>query len=448
MRPIRGAGSVAALPVRRAGSAAARLLGGFDGRRRRHRRRRRHDGRRARDRHRAGLGTRAAAGTEQRELELQPQTADAVAIGVDRREPARGGRQRGHRSGGRDAVAEALEELRAKRVDDLVEERPAVPAALLEVVEDPHARRHVPADQRVDEPADRLGIGEPEQAADAGLVDRAVAGGQELVEHRLGVAHAARGEPRDEPDGLGLGRPTVGLEDHGELAFDLRDRESPDVVPLEARQDRRREARRLGRGEHEEDEGRRLLERLEQRVPRVLRDLVRLVEDVDLPPQVRGRVVDPLAQVADGVDAAVRCGVDLDEVEGAAFADADARRARVARIAVLQVRAVDGLGDDAREGGLAGAARTDEQDRVRDPVSPDRVPEGLDDRLLADDLAERLRSPAPVEGLMGDGRRHDPPSRANPESILPCTLRRSERPRAHTNERLGPGRSAAPDDGR
>ena len=57
-----------------------------------HHRRPRHDGRRAGDRHRAGLGTRAAGGTEQRELELQPQAPDAVAIRIDRREPARGGR--------------------------------------------------------------------------------------------------------------------------------------------------------------------------------------------------------------------------------------------------------------------------------------------------------------------------------------------------------------------
>ena len=165
-----------------------------------------------------------------------------------------------------------------------------------------------------------------------------------------------------------------------ELALDLGDGQAPDVEALEARQDRRREARRLGRGEHEHDEVGRLLERLEQRVPGVAGDLVRLVEDVDLAPELAGRVRQPLAQVPDGVDAAVARGVDLDEVERRALADRDARRAAVAGVAVLQVGAVDRLGEDPGERGLAGAARPDEQDRVADPVGADGVAQRLDDR--------------------------------------------------------------------
>ena len=52
------------------------------------------------------------------------------------------------------------------------------------------------------------------------------------------------------------------------------------------------------RREHERDELGRLLERLEERVPGVPRDLVRLVEDVDLAPQVGRRVVEPVAELA------------------------------------------------------------------------------------------------------------------------------------------------------
>ena len=81
--------------------------------------------------------------------------------------------------------------------------------------------------------------------------------------------------------------------------------------------------------------------------------------------------------------------------------------ARVAGVAVLEVRAVDGLGEDPGERGLAGAARADEQERVRDPVGADGVAQRLDDRFLADDLGERLGAPAAVEGLVRDGRRHD-----------------------------------------
>ena len=144
---------------------------------------------------------------------------------------------------------------------------------------------------------------------------------------------------------------------------------------------------------------------------------MRLVEDVDLAPELAGRVRQALAQVADGVDAAVARGVDLDQVEGRALADRDARRAGVAGVAVLEVRAVDGLGQDPGERGLARAARPDEQDGVADAIRSDRVAKRLDDGFLADDLAERLGAPAAVERLVRDGRRHDLlRSRGEPES--------------------------------
>src|SRR5258705_9774645 len=109
-----------------------------------------------------------------------------------------------------------------------------------------------------------------------------------------------------------------------------------------------------------------------------------------------GRVRESIAQVADLVDAAVRRRVDLEDVEGRALADGNARLAGVARIAVLEVRAVDGLGQDAGQRCLPGAARPDEQDGVRDAIGPNGIAEGLDDRLLPDDLAEGLGAPASI----------------------------------------------------
>ena len=201
--------------------------------------------------------------------------------------------------------------------------------------------------------------------------------------------------------------PAISREDAAELALDLGDGQAADVEPLEARQDGRREARRLGRGEHEDDEVGRFLERLQQGVPGVAGDLVRLVEDVDLAPELAGRVWQALAQVANRIDAAVAGGIDLDQVEGRPLTDRDAGWASVAGVAVLEVRAVDGLGQDPRERGLAGPARPDEQDRMADAVRPDGVAQRLDDGLLADDLPECLGAPAPIERLVRDGRRHD-----------------------------------------
>ena len=130
---------------------------------------------------------------------------------------------------------------------------------------------------------DDLGVGQTEQVADVRLLDPLRRGRQELVEHRLGVAHPAGGQPGDQMDRRPdrPARPSAARM-RAELALDLGDGQAPDVEALEARQDRRREDRRLGRGEHEDDEVGRLLDRLEERIPGVLRDLVRLVEDVDL----------------------------------------------------------------------------------------------------------------------------------------------------------------------
>ncbi len=266
-----------------------------------------------------------------------------------------------------------------------------------------------PLGERVDEPVHELTLGEAEQLAHGLGLDAVRGRGEELVEDRLGVAHPARGQAGHDRDGLGVGLPSVGGQDPLQLAADLVHGEPPDVEPLETRQDRGREVLGVGGREHERDELGRLLERLEERVPRVARDLVRLVEDVDLAPQVRRRVVEAVAELAHVVDAAVGRGVDLDQVQGASLADGDARRADVARVRVrAEVRAVERLGQDPRERRLAGAAGPGEQDRVRDVTGGDRVPERRDHRLLADDLGERLRPPAAVEGLVGGsgGQRH------------------------------------------
>ena len=92
-------------------------------------------------------------------------------------------------------------------------------------------------------------------------------------------------------------------------------RRAREVEAVAAVDDRRQDLVGLGRGEHEDRVRRRLLERLEERVPRRGGEHVRLVEDVDLVAAGDRRVGDLLAQVADVVDRVVRRGVHLDHVE-------------------------------------------------------------------------------------------------------------------------------------
>ena len=69
----------------------------------------------------------------------------------------------------------------------------------------------------------------------------------------------------------------------------------------------------------------------------------------------------------------------------------------------IGVQAVDRLGDDPRGARLAGAARPDEEQPVRHAIEPDGVAQRLDDRVLAHDLAEGLRSQAAIDRLVRRG---------------------------------------------
>ena len=140
-------------------------------------------------------------------------------IGTARARAGSGGRRcppgsgRWPRSGDRPAASSAGSWRRRRRVgqpghelepdglDDLVEQRPDVATALVERVEQGDARRRVAAHQVVDERLDDLGVGQAEQVADVRLVDPLGRRGEQLVEHRFGVAHPAGGEPGDEADG-------------------------------------------------------------------------------------------------------------------------------------------------------------------------------------------------------------------------------------------------------
>ncbi len=363
---------------------------------------------------------------QQRELELQSQAAWPGSRRVDRCEPAGGGGEPGELALV-DRIGEGGSDRRPQSVDHLVEEGSEVPTAILEVSEDGETRRRVGADERPREAVDSRAVSKAEQLSDPVGSQRVGTRSEELVEDGLGVSHPAGGELGDEADGVGVGHELVRGEDRPELALDLGGRQPAEVEPLDARQDGRPDARGIGRAEDERDVRRRLLEGLEEEVPALL-DPLDLVDDEDLASQVGWRRVDPREELADVVDPVVRCRIELDDVERATLPDGRAGLACVARFAVAEVRAVEGLGDDPSHRCLAGPPRADEEHGVGDPVGANRVAERLDDRFLADDLAERLGTPAAVEGLVWDGPVHDAPvirsrDRANEEA--PCTHRRS-----------------------
>ena len=139
-----------------------------------------------------------------------------------------------HRRAARDLEG-AHRELVVRRDEDDGD----VAASIVELVENGEPGSCVAVDQRVEKSVDSLTVGQAEKVADLPFVDAATGGPEELVEHRLGVAHPARGKSGDEMDRGAICGSTVGLEDPRQLALDLGDRQPANVVALDARQDRK-----------------------------------------------------------------------------------------------------------------------------------------------------------------------------------------------------------------
>ena len=165
---------------------------------------------------------------------------------------------------------------------------------------------------------------------------------------------------------------------------------------------------RLGGGQDEERARRGFLQRLQQRVERLRGEHVDFVDDEDFVPVPGRKVADGLAQLPDFVDAAVGGRVDFEHIDGITGGDLETRRARPAgrdrwsntaclsktssRPPVFFISgAVQGLGQNARRGGLPHAARPREDVAVRHAVVEDGVLQGLGDQPLADHFLEALR---------------------------------------------------------
>ncbi len=225
--------------------------------------------------------------------------------------------------------------------------------------------------------------------------------GGQLVQDPDGVPEAAPGRSGDDRE-WALGHLDALLRgDAGEYADHLHHGGAAEVEALAARQDGGRDLVRLGRGQHEDGVGRRLLEGLEQRVERFGGEHVHLVDDVHLHATFHRGEVHLVAQVADVVDAPVGGGVHLDDVHGAASADGLAVWARAVRMGggfALPGVAVESHGQDLGGGSLARAARAGEEIGVAHPVLVDGVDERAGDVLLPDDVLEAGRAVLAVEG--------------------------------------------------
>ena len=145
------------------------------------------------------------------------------------------------------------------------------------------------------------------------------------------------------------------------------------VEALATRDDRRENFVALGRREDEADMRRRLLERLQKRVPCRVRKHVAFVDYEDSVRRRRRLELHGVDYGFDVFDFVVRRGVKLHDVQRAACGDLLAVDALPARLYAIGRSAVERLCEDAARRGLADAAGADEKVCVRDAVRLDRV---------------------------------------------------------------------------
>ena len=152
--------------------------------------------------------------------------------------------------------------------------------------------------------------------------------------------------------------------------------------------------RELGGGHHEDDVRRRLFDRFQQRIERMRRQLMDLVDDEHLVAvsdrHNRQAGDDHLTHV---VDLRVRGRVDLEHVDVAPLGNFAARVARAARLGRRPLHAAQRAGQNARGRRLAHAARPRKHERLRDAVFLNRIFQRARHRRLADDIVELLRAP-------------------------------------------------------
>ncbi len=269
---------------------------------------------------------------------------------------------------------------------------------------------------------------------------------EQLVEDAERVSHRPGAGPHDERHGCGVERDALAGAQLLQVVAQRLGRHQPEGVVVRARADGADDLVGLGGGEDELQVRRRLLDELEQRVEALRRDHVGLVDDVDLVAAADRGEERALAQVAGVVDTAVTGGVDLDDVDtaGPAARQVAAALALAARVGDGALLAVERARQDAGTGGLAAAARAAEQVGVIDPVGRERVPQRVGDVVLTDDLGERLR---PVAAIQGEGGIHlsrvsaTPDTGTRPHDRLRWARCRCGRPRCRARPAAGTARS-------
>ena len=193
-------------------------------------------------------------------------------------------------------------------------------AALKNAVERTEGRSRVSGGAETEQLVQRVHAHEAELVADESCAELALGECAHLVEKGIGIAERAAGFLGDPEKGVVFGLDSYFLGRLGQEILDDIDGDEAKGELLAAAFYGGRNLVELGRREDEHDVGRRLLDGLEQRVERAVREHVHLVDDIDLVASAVGRKEDLVLDLPDVVDRGIGGPVDLDNVEAGARA--------------------------------------------------------------------------------------------------------------------------------
>ena len=241
-----------------------------------------------------------------------------------------------------------------------------------------------------------------QQPVDIGGVDLFLSKGQQLIKQRLAISHRPTRSSSNQFHRVIADGNAFGFGDRRQSSRDPIQTNQAEVEPLTSRNDRIGQCARLGCTKNELHVLGRFLEGLQQGVEGLGRQLVDLIDDVDLVGRPHTLDADVATQVTDIINPSIGCSVDFQHIHILAGRDAQTDIALVAGLPLAGIGAIECLGENSRHRRLADTAGTGKEVGMGHTAGVDSISQATSDVFLANHLLEGLRPEAAGQnGVVG-----------------------------------------------